>query len=197
MARVEPVPVSQWSRQMREALAAMTPPEPHHGPLYRKGRPKGLNALGTFAHHPALARAYFTLTGHALLATTLSERQRELVLLRVAALRNCQYMWAQHTLIGPDSGLSETEIARIALGPDAQGWVPLDAAVLRAVDELINDATISETTWAELAAALDTRQLLDLVASVGAFTTTAFLMRALAFDLDDDLKAAQGRQAGD
>ncbi|OHV29179.1 MULTISPECIES: carboxymuconolactone decarboxylase family protein [Pseudofrankia] len=191
MARVEPVPVNQWPPQMREALAAMTPPEPRHGPLYRKGRPKGLNALGTYAHHPALARAYFTFNGHALLATTLSERQRELILLRVAALRDCRYMWAQHTLIGPDTGLSETEIARIALGPDAQDWDPLDAAMLRAVDELIADATVSETTWADLAAVLDTQQLMDLIASVGAFETTTFLMRALAFDLDDDLLAAQ------
>jgi AhpD family alkylhydroperoxidase len=189
MARVEPVPASQWPHQMREALSAMTPPESRHGPLYREGRPKGLNALGTFAHHPALARAYFTFNGHALLATTLSERRREMILLRVAAVRDCRYMQAQHALIGPDAGLSETELARIALGPDAPGWDPLDAAILRAVDELVADATISEATWAELATTLDTQQLMDLIASVGAFETTAFLMRALAFDLDDDLRA--------
>lgn len=191
MARVEPVPVSQWRSPMREAIAAMTPSEPRHGPLYRKGRPKGINALGTFAHHPALARAYFTFNGHALLGTTLSERQRELILLRVAVLRDCQYMRAQHTLIGPDAGLSAEEIARIALGPAAHGWDRLDAAILRAVDELVTHATVSDTTWAYLATALDTQQLMDLIASVGAFETTAFLMRALALEIDDDLRAAQ------
>jgi alkylhydroperoxidase family enzyme len=189
MARVEPVPADQWPRQMREALAAMTPPAPRHDSLYRDGRPKGLNALGLFAHHPALARAFFTFNGHALRATSLTLRQRELLLLRVAALRDCDYMWAQHTLIGQDAGLTGEEIARIEQGPDDPSWAPFDAAVLRAADELVVDGTLSDQTWAVLATALDIQQLMDLVLSVGAFESTAFLMRAFALDLDDDLQS--------
>ena len=45
-----------------------------------------------------------------------------------------------------------------------------------------------DRTWAVLAAEFDPRQLLDLVAAVGAYETTTFLMRAFAVDLDDDLR---------
>ena len=129
---------------MREALAALRPPEPRH-PLPTQGgdRPKGLNVLGTLARHPALARAYHTFNGHVLFATTLSVRQRELLVLRVAAVRQAEYEWAQHVVLARDAGLDDDEIARIADGPDAPGWAPLDAAMLRAVDELLADATIT------------------------------------------------------
>ena len=74
---------------MREALAALLPPNPRHAPPERTAdRPKGLNVLGTLAHHPELARAYHTFNGHILFNTSLSPRQRELLVLRVAAVRD-------------------------------------------------------------------------------------------------------------
>src|SRR6185295_12044888 len=138
---------------MRDALAALHPPEPRHPfPPRSDDRPKGLNILGTFAHHPALTRAYHTFNGHLLFATTLSTRQRELVVLRVGAVRQAEYEWAQHVVLAGDVGISDDEIAWLAEGPDAPGWAPLDRAIVRAVDELIADAMVSDATWAELAA---------------------------------------------
>ena len=85
---------------MRDALAALLPPNPRHPfPPRDDSRPKGLNVLGTFARHPALAQAFHTFNGHVLFATTLSPRQRELLVLRVAVLRDCAYEWAQHVLL--------------------------------------------------------------------------------------------------
>lgn len=188
MARVAPLPVASWSPRIREALAAITPPASSPARTSRKTRPKGLNSLGTFAHHPALAQVLFALNGHVLMGSTLTPRQREMLVLRVAARRECDYAWAQHLVVGRDAGLTDEEIARIALGPDAPCWDSLDAALLRAVDELIGDGTISDGTWTILAAEFDPRQLLDLVATVGAYETTTFLMRAFAIDLDDDLR---------
>ncbi|BBZ01973.1 hypothetical protein MCHIJ_14100 [Mycolicibacterium chitae] len=82
MARVDPLPPKEWPAEFRAAMAALRPPNPRHQPLSTEDRPKALNTLGTFAHHPELARAYFTFNGHLLLGTTLTERQRELIVLR-------------------------------------------------------------------------------------------------------------------
>lgn len=187
MARIEPLPVRQWPSQMRDALAAMTPPDPRHPPLYREGRPRALNSLGTFAHHPALARALFTLNGHVMLGTSLSPRQRHLLIIRVAAVRKCAYIWAQNVPVARDSGLTEEELGRIAVGADAPFWQPLDAALLRSVDELIAAGTISDPTWAVLASKLGTQQLLDVILTVGAYEISSFMMGALKFELDADL----------
>jgi 4-carboxymuconolactone decarboxylase len=173
---------------MRDALAALRPPDPRH-PLPKQGgdRPKGLNVLGTLARHPALARAYHTFNGHVQFATTLSVRQRELLVLRVAAVRHAEYEWAQHVVLARDAGLDDGEIARVADGPNAPGWAPLEAAMLRAVDELVRDATIGDTTWDALAGELDEQQLMDLVFTVGAYEVLAMAFRSFGVELDADL----------
>jgi len=187
VSRIEPLPIEQWPRTMRDALAAMMPPEPRHPQPSREGRPNARNTLGTFAHHPALAKAFLTYNGHIIMATTLTERQRELLVLRVAAVRRSGYEWVQHVFMANDAGLDDEAIARIAFGPDAPFWDELDAALLRSVDELIDEGAISEPTWAVLAAHLDSEQLLDVIFTVGAYETLAWMMRSLDLDLDDDL----------
>ena len=84
MPRIEPVPRDDWPTEMRDALAAMRPTAPRYAPAQREDRPQAGNTLDTFALHPDLARAFFTFNGHVLYATTLTERQREILVLRVA-----------------------------------------------------------------------------------------------------------------
>jgi alkylhydroperoxidase family enzyme len=189
MPRILPLPPGEWPPEMKDALAALRPANPRHPfPSRREGRPKGLNVLGTLARHPELARAYHTFNGYILFASTLSPRQRELLVLRVAAVRASEYEWAQHAVLAGDAGLDEDEVARIAEGPDASGWPPLDAAMVRAVDELIGEGTIGEATWTVLAGHLDEQQLMDLVFTVGAYEVLAMALRSFDVELDDDLK---------
>lgn len=187
--RIQPLAPRQWPDEMREALAALRPPNPRHPlPGPRDDRPKALNALGTLARHPQLTRAYHTFNGHVLFASTLSPRQRELLVLRVATVRKSEYEWAQHVILAGDAGLDDEEIARITVGPDASGWSSLDRAMLTAVDELIGHAIISDSTWAVLAGELDDQQLMDLVFTVGAYEVLAMAFRSFGVELDADLR---------
>jgi AhpD family alkylhydroperoxidase len=174
---------------MREALAAMTPPNPRHPPLYKPGRPKGLNYLGVMARHHALTKAWHTFNGHILLATTLEQRERELIVLRISTLRGCDYEWAQHVVLSRDVGLSDEEILRVRGGGSAAGWSSRDALLLTAVDELIAGARISGKTWADLSEHLEEQQLLDLVFTVGCYDIHAMVLNSVAVELDEDLHA--------
>ncbi|HEY8527605.1 MAG TPA: carboxymuconolactone decarboxylase family protein [Acidimicrobiales bacterium] len=187
-ARLDPLPPKAWPPEMREAMAALAPPVPRH-PLPRTdgGRPKALNLLGTMARYPELVRAYHVFNGHVLFATTLSARQRELLVLRVAAIREAEYEWRQHVVQGRDAGLDDAEIARVAAGPDAPGWSRLEAALIRAADELVADAALSDPTWAALAAELDERQLMDVIFTVGAYDALAMAIRSWRVEVDHDL----------
>lgn len=188
MVRIAPIPPRHWPPEMLDALAALRPPEAEAGPGADRDRPKGLNVLGTFAHHPAMARAWLGFNGHVLHGSTLTDRQREILVLRVAAVREAEYEWAQHVHLGRDAGLSDEEIAAIRARPDAGSWSALEAALLRAVDELVVDGVVSDATWGTLAAELDVRQLLDVVFTVGAYETVAWMMRTVGLELDDDLR---------
>jgi alkylhydroperoxidase family enzyme len=165
---------------MRAAIAALRIENPRHPILTTEGeRPKALNALGTFAHHPELTKAYHSFVGHLLYGTTLDLPTRELVILRVAARRGCEYVWLQHVVIGGDVGLSDDEIAA------ARGAA--DTPLLRAVDELLADARISDGTWAELKGVLDTQQLMDFVFTVGAYDLLAMVFLSFGVEVDADL----------
>jgi alkylhydroperoxidase family enzyme len=187
-ARIAPLPPKEWPDAMRAAMAALRPDHPRHPfPQRDESRPRALNLLGTFARHPELIRAYHTFNGHVLFGTTLSTRQRELVVLRTASVRQCEYEWKQHVILGGDAGLGPDEISRIADGPGADGWSALDRAILSAVDELVGDARIADETWAVLADELDDQQLMDLVFTVGAYDLLAMAMRSFGVEMDPDL----------
>jgi len=187
MARIEPLAPRDWPEEMRAALAALRPAGAELPPPRTEGRPKARNALGTFARYPKLAQAFHTFNGHVLFGTSLSERQRELVVLRVAALRDSEYEWRQHVVLAGDAGIGPDEVARVADGPDAPGWSPSERALLAAVDELVRDAKVADATWAELASTLDTHQLMDLVFTVGAYDLLAMAFRSFGVELDADL----------
>ncbi|MDZ7675480.1 MAG: carboxymuconolactone decarboxylase family protein [Acidimicrobiales bacterium] len=189
-SRIPPLSPKEWPKAMKAALAALTPAHPRHPlPERRDDRPKGLNILGTLAHHPELATAYHTFNGHVLFGSTLDLRTREVLVLRVAAVRGCEYEWLQHAVMAIDLGLTPSEIERIGEGPDAEELAPLDAALVRAVDELLADAEIGDATWTALAAELDQRQLMDLVFTVGAYDALAMAMQSFGIEIDDDLAA--------
>jgi alkylhydroperoxidase family enzyme len=189
MTRIPPLPPGEWPPEMKEALAALRPANPRHPfPSRAEGRPKGLNVLGTLAKHPELAKAFHTFNGYILFASTLSPRQRELLVLRVAAVRQSAYEWEQHAVLAGDAGLSSDEVDRISVGPDAPGWPALDRAMVQAVDDLIGDGRIGDATWAALASELEEQQLMDLVFTVGAYEVLALALRSFDIELDDDLK---------
>jgi alkylhydroperoxidase family enzyme len=175
---------------MAEALAAAyRPANPRHPPSpLDPASPKGLNAMGVLAYHPELTAAYNNLISHALYFTTITPRQRELLILRVAHQRDSRYEWAQHVYQAGVVGISVEEIERVRLGPDAHGWDEIDAALLGAADELLADARISDATYAMLSRWLETRQLMDVVFTVGAYEVFAMVMRTFDVPLDEDLQ---------
>ncbi|WP_395310153.1 carboxymuconolactone decarboxylase family protein [Mycobacterium sp. AMU20-3851] len=188
MTRVDPLHTKDWPPQMRDALAAMNPPVRRHPRLPTEGRPKGLNVLGAMAYHPELARAFFTFNGHLLGASTLTPRQRELLVLRTATLRQSEYEWAQHVVIAGDVGISGEEVAAIEAGPQSPIWSEIDAALLRTADELVADGVIGDATWATLTAHLDTQQILDAIFTVGAYETLGWMLRSFGVELDEDVR---------
>jgi len=188
VARLTPLPPGEWPEAMRAALAALRPVDARHPRFETEGRPKALNALGTLARHPELTKAFNTFNGYILFSSTLTPRQRELLVLRVAALRKSDYEWEQHRVLAGDVGLGPDEVARIAEGPDAPGWSPLDRAMLSAVDELIGEGEIADGTWQLLAGELHEQQIMDLVFTVGAYEILALAFRSFGIELDDDLR---------
>ena len=142
-----------------------------------------LNIFRTLVRHPRLFRRWSQFGG-VLLTGLLPHRDRELLILRTGHLAEAAYEWHQHVRIALESGVSEEEIERVQAGPDAVGWDPFDAALVRAADELHTSARISDATWATLASRYDERQLIEVCMTVGQYHLVAFTLNSLGVEIE-------------
>ena len=172
--RIPPLPPADRDEKANELLA----------PIAVNGRV--LNIFATFVRHQRLFNRWSKFGGTLLQRGELSHRGRELLILRTALHCHAHYEWGQHVRIAGAAGLSEEEIARVVDGPDAAGWAPLDAALLRAADELHADAYITDPTWKVLAEHLDERQLIEVCMVVGQYHLVAFTLNSLGVELESD-----------
>ena len=148
----------------------------------------GINIARTLAHHPALSEAWTTFANYVLGENTLPARDRELLILRIGYLCGAEYEWGHHSRIGRQAGLTDEEIVRVTRGPEATGWSSFDRTLVSAVDELHRDAEISDRTWAELAARYDTKQLMDVVFTVGQYNLVSMALKTFRVPMDDGLE---------
>ena len=110
------------------------------------------------------------------------------LILRIGYLCGAEYEWGQHSRIARQVGLSDEEIVRVTRGPDAPEWSGFDRALLLAVDELHADAYISDDTWAALDARYDTKQLMDVVFTVGEYNLVSMALKTFRVPLDDGVE---------
>jgi alkylhydroperoxidase family enzyme len=191
--RVAPLPREEWDEDVRAALATgFGPAAVDRFTGAGSGDVAVPNVVGTLMRHPALAGPFLAYNSMLLRAGSIDARHRELMILRVAARTDAVYEWAQHIRIAADVGISEAEIAAIGRDPDDGEWSALEADLLRATDELIDDYVVADDTWARLAVHLDERQLMEVVFLIGTYTALAMAFNSFGLQLDDDLAPAPG-----
>ena len=178
--RIAPVDLAKIDDEQREALAVFT------GIARDVTKSEGtvLNIFRTLAHAPKAMTAFLAWGGYILSRrNSLSERDRELVILRTGFNCGSGYEFTQHTRIGLDSGLTEAEIAAIKAGPDDPSWSAADRAMLRATDDLTRDFHVSDASWAGLSFMTD-KQKMDLVMTVGQYTQVSMMLNSFGVQLD-------------
>ena len=143
------------------------------------------NVLKTLAHHPTLLERWMSFGRYILEENSLPAREREIAILRTGWLCQSGYEFGQHTLIGRRAGLTNEEIERITRGAEADGWSETDRTLLRATDELCNDAFISDATWEALRSSWSEQQVVDLIFTVGQYNLVSMALNSLGVQLDD------------
>ena len=127
----------------------------------------------TLGRHRRLFRGWLRFAGRLMPRGTLPRRDTELVILRVAHLRGCEYEYHHHVRLGRRAGIGAAELERLRGGPGAAGWSARERTLLIAVDELHARGDVSDETWAELSRHLDERGLIELVLLAGHYEMLA------------------------
>lgn len=142
------------------------------------------NLFLTLGRHPALFRGWLRFAGRLMPRGKLPRRETELVILRVSHLRECRYEHDHHVQLGRRAGLTDADLARVDEGPAATGWTPREQAILQATDELVRANDVTDETWTRLQAALDNRELIELVLLVGHYEMLATAIGTLRIQPD-------------
>lgn len=116
---------------------------------------------------------------------SLRRADTELVILRVAHNSDCTYEWLHHERLGRASGLTGEAIARVRLGPSAEGWTLRQSLLLRAADELHHEREFSDELWEPLRRELTEAQVIELIMLVAHYEMLATVIASLRIQPDE------------
>jgi 4-carboxymuconolactone decarboxylase len=170
--RLAPLPEDQWTDAHRAIVAK-----------YAAGGRPG-NALRTLLHIPVLADSFLSFPAYLSNDSTLSPRHRELLILRTAWLLNSSYIWSTHAPAARSLGFTNADLRRVAQGPDARGWTPFEATLLRVADQLFRNSFINDADYKALTAEYDVPHTMDAVMTVADFLSLGMIYNALNVPLD-------------
>jgi len=114
----------------------------------------------------------------------LPRHESELIILRVAHLRGCDYEMDHHVRLGRRAGVTAEILQRLIEGPQAEGWSSRHRALLTAVDELVATKDLTDETWSALAEHLDVRRLIEFCLLVTQYDGLATTIRTLRIERD-------------
>ena len=171
MARIPYADPDKAPEPVREALDRLPP----------------LNIFRMLANAESVFRPYLRFGAALLTDLDLNGLLRELAILRVSQLTpNAEYEWVQHEPIARAVGASDEQIAALERGEiGADCFDAVQRATLRFTGEVVVDAHASDETFAELAALLPPRQIVELLLVIGQYMMLARVMTTLELELDE------------
>lgn len=172
--RIPPVLDDEMSQVQRDTLKPFVQPDGRLDNVFR-----------TMGRYPDALRRWTPFIGHVLRRSSLSLRETELLILRVAAAREAGYAWTQHVRIARGAGFSDGEILAVREGPSAARWNETERALLQAADDLLGSAQISDAAWTVLAGRYAVPQLIDVILTVGQYNLVAMVLKTCGVETDE------------
>ena len=172
--RIAPLPEERWTSEHYRLAARYA------------GDGRADNQLHTLLNVPAIAEGLMPVAVYLTEQSTLSPRQRSLLVLRAAWLGGSQPLWATNAARARDGGMTDAEIRRIAEGPDASGWDAFERTLLQLADQLYLNSSVTDSTWSALAERFSQHNLIDAVETVNHFVVLSMIYNAFGIQPDDD-----------
>ena len=140
--------------------------------------------FATLGRSKGLFRGWLHFSSRMMPFGELSRRETEMIIIRVAHLRGCDYELDHHRRLGAKAGIDDAAYTDIITGPDA-GWGDRERTLLLAVDELVTDRDLSDPTWDALRRHLTERQAIAFTLLVGQYDSLATTIGVLRVQRDE------------
>ena len=117
--------------------------------------------------------------------TELTQRERELAIITVAAHWQASFAWLRHEIYARESGLAADVIADIAAGREPAFESDSDRVIYELVSGLVREGGVSDERYAAALQLLGGRRLVELVALSGYYCFSSVVLNAFRVPLPD------------
>jgi AhpD family alkylhydroperoxidase len=138
----------------------------------------------TMARQRKLFRGWLRFAGRLMPGGSLPRRDTELLILRVAQLRGCEYEFEHHVRLGKRTGVTADDVERVKAGSDADGWSPRERALLSAADSLVGNRNLDDDAWSALREHLEEPATVEFILLVGHYDMLATFLLTLRVEPD-------------
>jgi AhpD family alkylhydroperoxidase len=115
----------------------------------------------------------------------LSPRLRELAILTVGYVTGSQYEIAHHQSHALKAGVTPEQLAAIEEFETSEHFDDLERAVMRLAKESTVDVDVTDGRWADVAAHLDDKQMVELTLTIAWYNSGVRIMGLLGIELED------------
>ena len=141
-----------------------------------------INVYKLLLHAPPLAEIWLSLINAFREHTSLGDRLREIVIIRVGHLNRVDYVVHQHVpRLALAAGLTLAECEALA-DSDPDGFSARERAVISYVDAMTEQVQVPETVFAALRPHFSERQLVELSVLIGTYNMHTRVVEALGID---------------
>ena len=131
-------------------------------------------------HSPGLASAWFDFNNAVRFQTGLDDRVRELVIMRVAALTGCTYVWNVHQAqyAGP-AGVTPQQVEALRDWRHSGLFGAAESALLAYVDAMTRNVTVPDAVFKALREHYSERETVEVTVLIAAYNMHTRVLKAL------------------
>ena len=144
------------------------------------------NVLGVLMHSPDTFGPFLEYWVTCKEKMSLSVREQELVILRMASLYRSDYVWKHHVPVAKEFGVTDAELQAVR-DADLGAFDAREAALLALTDEMVEDRMVSAASWRDRAAGLSDGDVVDLIGLVSQYVLFALANNVAQVRVEDAL----------
>lgn len=138
----------------------------------------------TLGHNHDLFWGWLHFAGRLMPGGTLPRHESEMLILRVAHLRDCDYEFEHHRKLGKRAGLTEEQVRSLRLELATGSWSERELTLLATADALVANNDLDDAQWRELSAELSDKSAIEVLMLVGHYNMLATTLMTLRVQPD-------------
>jgi AhpD family alkylhydroperoxidase len=140
-------------------------------------------------HSPPVAEGWLAYLTAIRQKSSLSPALRELVIMRVAVINGAPYEAEQHAPIALKEGVTQAQLDELVQWESSTRFTPEQRAVLELTDGMTRNVQVPAAAVAAVRRFLNEREVVELVATVGAYNMVSRFLEALEIHSHDERTA--------